>query len=142
MKADEREARRIVEVRAGGDPDIRFKGYCEAQAPGCYGRATEYQHRKAKAHCTPAERWDPRNGLMVCGFGNTDGCHGYIHQNPIVAGEKGWTVKSNKDPALIPVQYRDYPERMFLLADGGMTDASWEALMLAGYGYPAGGDAA
>jgi hypothetical protein len=78
---------------------------CEAQIPGAHiGGRTEYQHRKAKAHCSREELWAPRNGLRVCGMGNTSGCHGFIHQNPNIAVANGWTVKSGKnDPGLVPV---------------------------------------
>lgn len=135
MKADEKRARQVVRERSGG--------VCELQISGvCLGRATNFSHRKRRGQ---GGEWSATNGMDSCGSGTT-GCHGYVTDPPRgkgdEVGEKGWTVKSWNDPALIPVQYRDYPERMFLLADGGMTDASWEALMLAGYGYPVGGDAA
>lgn len=59
----------------------------------------DYQHRKNRCHCTADERWDVRNGLYVCGFGNLTGCHGIIHQNPRLAVVYGWTVPANMDPA-------------------------------------------
>lgn len=68
---------------------------------------TEYQHRKAKAHCPPAERWAVSNGLAVCGYGNYSGCHGErIHQQPAVAYPNGWSVRSGQDPMTVPVLRR------------------------------------
>jgi hypothetical protein len=80
----------------------RADGACEVRVPGwCQGRAREFQHR------LPTGRrglWVPSNGLAVCGHGNADGCHGYIHQHPTIAIEKGWTVETGVDPALKPVE--------------------------------------
>lgn len=85
-------ARRLVRLRSGG--------MCEVCG---VSRATNYQHRKGKAHCTPAELWAVSNGLDVCGHGNLSGCHGLIHQNPTGAIANGWTVPSWVDPHRVPV---------------------------------------
>lgn len=110
--AAERDARRLVWARASretGDP------LCEV----CGIRlAAEYQHRKAKAHCTRAERWAPANGLAVCGHGNLIGCHGRIHQNPTEAEAHGWTVLSCQDPVLESVVRRGV--RVLFDDQGGM----------------------
>jgi hypothetical protein len=42
--------------------------------------------------------------MAVCGHGNSFGCHGYIHQNPTIATEKGWSVETGVDPALKPAE--------------------------------------
>lgn len=92
----ETRARRIVSERSGG--------VCELKLPGiCQGRATNYQHRKRKSHCSRAERWSPANALHVCGSGTT-GCHGYIHANPAEAHYEGWEVKSWDTPETVPVR--------------------------------------
>lgn len=54
--------------------------------------------------------------LHVCGFGNLDGCHGDIHQEPIWAKTKGYTVESHEDPASARVLRRG--EWVRLLDDG------------------------
>ena len=85
--------REITFARADGACEVRIEGICQ-------GRAREFQHR------LPTGRgglWVPSNGLAVCGHGNTDGCHGYIHQNPTIAVDNGWTVETGVDPALKPV---------------------------------------
>lgn len=91
---NERECRDIVHQRSGGDCEIRIAGVC-------LGRATNFQHRLAKKH---GGRFLPSNGLDVCGHGNLSGCHGYIHQNPKLAVERGWTVPSWGDPATTPAE--------------------------------------
>jgi hypothetical protein len=80
-------------------------------------RATNYQHRKGKAHCSAYELWAPSNGLDVCGHGNASGCHGLIHTNPRAAKRNGWTVPSWGDPRTTPVFVRS--ERVLLDDEGG-----------------------
>lgn len=99
-------ARRLVRQRSGG--------ICEVCG---VSRATNYQHRKGKAHCTPEEMWAVSNGLDVCGQGNVSGCHGLIHQNPTGAKDNGWTVPFWGSPRLAPV-YR-LSELVLLDDDGG-----------------------
>lgn len=62
--------------------------------------ATNYQHRKGKAHCSKSELWAPSNGLAVCGHGNLPtGCHGLrIHLDPNEAKKNGWIVEPWRDP--------------------------------------------
>lgn len=104
------------ELDAREKVETRSRGKCEARIPGvCQGQAREFQHRLAKAHMGP---WTASNGLAVCGHGNLDGCHGYIHQHPTEAVANGWTVKSGGDPSLEPVLYRG---RRVLLDNNGDT---------------------
>lgn len=91
---NEQAARRIVRQRSGGDCEVRIVGVCQ-------GRATNFQHRKARIH---GGDWSPSNGIDVCGSGNASGCHGYIHQHPMASIEKGWTVPSWADPSKTPVE--------------------------------------
>jgi hypothetical protein len=88
--ASEKEARRLVRERSGGVCEI-----CGSQ------KATNYQHRKARGQGGP---WTASNGIDVCGMGNAFGCHGYLHQNPALACEAGWTVKSWGDEKAVPAQ--------------------------------------
>ena len=89
VTAEERRARKLVRARSGG--------LCELchRAP-----ASNFQHRKAQVH---GGEYSAVNGLDVCGMGNMSGCHGHIHQNPTVAYERGWSVRSGHDPASQPV---------------------------------------
>lgn len=104
--ASQARARRLVRDRSGG--------VCEVCG---VGRATNYQHRKARAHCTSEELWAVSNGLDVCGQGNATGCHGLIHQNPEGAKRNGWTVPFWADPRRAVVYRRS--ERVLLDDDGG-----------------------
>jgi hypothetical protein len=100
MRRAEESARLKVWARA-------CRPYGHALCEVCGERpATEYQHRKAKAHCAPTERWAVSNGLAVCGHGNYSGCHGEIHQHPTVAYLNGWSVRSGHDPKLVAVLRR------------------------------------
>lgn len=91
--AAEKRARDLVWARASLETGNPLCEVCGERPP------TEYQHRKAKAHCTPAERWAVANGLAVCGHGNYAGCHGErIHQQPTEAYANGWSVLSAHDP--------------------------------------------
>lgn len=87
---NEGRCRTTVKRRATEDEVI----LCEVRIDGvCQGLASEYQHRKNRSQCSKDEKWAPSNGIMVCGFGNTSGCHGFIHQNPTIAYEMGWSIK-------------------------------------------------
>jgi len=115
---------------------------CEAQIPGfCIGGQTEYQHRKARAHCIRAELWAPSNGLRVCGHGNANGgCHGYMHNEPLNAYANGWSVKSSNDPILMPVMAYLHSKQPVMLDNfGGWREATADELiragMLAPFGY-------
>jgi hypothetical protein len=90
----EEQCRTTVKERSDGACEVRIAGVCQ-------GRAREFQHR------FPSGRgglFVPSNGLAVCGHGNTDGCHGYIHRNPNAAVEKGWTIPTGLDPALVAAE--------------------------------------
>ena len=71
-------AKKVVRARSGGR--------CEARTPWCEGRATQVHHIHGRNDN------DPDMLLHVCGLGNASGCHGYIHQNPAIAYERGWLV--------------------------------------------------
>ena len=111
----ERHAREVVGARAGGVCEC-----CGAQP------AREYQHRKARVHCTAAELWDPANGLAVCGHGNLDGCHGRIHSgSPAEAYANGWSVRSCFAPVDIPCLRRG--QLVWLRSDGTYIPALGDA---------------
>lgn len=62
-------ARRTVQARSGGR--------CELAGPDCQGRAREVHHVFGRGGMDPH---DPAKLLHLCGHGNQDGCHGYVHQ--------------------------------------------------------------
>lgn len=112
VTAEERQARKLVRGRS--------EGTCEVcgRAP-----ATNFQHRQGKAH---QGAWSAENGLDVCGMGNVSGCHGAIHQNPAIAYERGWSVRSTSDPATTPVWLASGGWH-YLRADGSVTATEMEA---------------
>lgn len=96
-----------VKARAGDDL------LCEAQIPGvCFGRGGNYHHRLNRSQ---GGVYTPSAALWLCGSGTT-GCHGWITNNPEVARENGWSVKSTDNPVDVPVLYRG---RWVLLDDEG-----------------------
>lgn len=114
--AEERHARELVWARAAKPDGYPLCEVCGQRPP------TEYQHRKAKAHCAPAEKWAVSNGLAVCGHGNVSGCHGErIHQQPTEAYLNGWSVRSGHDPIRRWVLRRGV--RVWLDDQGGFTPA-------------------
>jgi hypothetical protein len=70
--------RDAVTRRSGGD--------CEARTPWCQGRATQVHHKHGRTDNDPAML------LHVCGMGNVNGCHGWIHQNATEARRLGLLV--------------------------------------------------
>lgn len=44
----------------------------------------------------------PANLLVLCGSG-TQGCHGWVTQNPDLARERGYVVRQHADPEQVPV---------------------------------------
>jgi hypothetical protein len=84
-------ARKAVAERSGGDCEVRIFGTC-------LGRATNWHHRQNRSQ---QGKWDPRNGLHVCGSG-TAGCHGALtntNGRRKEFEEYGWIVPSHQDPA-------------------------------------------
>lgn len=87
--------REIVRRRSGG--------MCEVQLAGlCLGQANNYQHRVNRSQ---GGGYAPSAALDACGSGTT-GCHGFITENPAVAYDNGWSVRSWDDPLTCPVLYR------------------------------------
>lgn len=125
---NEKTCRAIVYERSGW--------LCEVWIPGvCLGRASNYQHRKGKAHCRKDELWAPENGLHVCGSGTT-GCHGYIHQHPRESYSKGWSVRSFNNPEQCPAMVRGEP--LFLMDYGYRTPEPGELIDTMRLAYPGG----
>lgn len=62
-------AKKVVHARSGG--------VCELRAPGCQGKAHDVHHVFGRGGSDPH---NPSKLLHLCGFGNTSGCHGLVHQ--------------------------------------------------------------
>lgn len=106
---------KVVERRKVVD---RSGGACEIRTPWCQGAGREFSHRRAQGQ---GGQWRATNGLYSCGHGNLDGCHGYLHQHPDEAREKGWAVSAwGPDPAEIEVfmWHDDRLDWWLLLPDG------------------------
>lgn len=74
----------------------RSAGFCEI----CYfARATNWHHRKNRSQGGGNEL---SNAMHLCGSGTT-GCHGMVTENPALAYENGWSVRSGFDPKTVPV---------------------------------------
>lgn len=103
----ENKAKRLAKKRSGGD--------CEVRSPWCQGRGREFSHRLAEGQ---GGKWSVVNGMFSCGHGNLDGCHGYIHQHPKEAEDKGWIVSAWGDPAKKEVlMWHDERQDWVLLLD-------------------------
>lgn len=110
--AAEKIARKLVRARSGGVCEV-----CRRE------RATNFQHRLAEGH---GGQYTACNGLDVCGMGNASGCHGRIHQYPLIAYERGWSVRSGHDPAVQPVWLAGHGWSL-LRADGSISPYKREA---------------
>lgn len=80
-------------ARASGRarPGEPLAEWCELAIPGvCLGRATNRHHKLLRKHGGTDDR---SNTLDLCGFGNTTGCHGAVHQNPEESYRRGWLIR-------------------------------------------------
>ena len=74
----------------------RSCGACEI----CFWyNATNWHHRKNRSQGGDNSL---SNAMHLCGSGTT-GCHGMVTENPALAYENGWSVRSGHDPAAVPV---------------------------------------
>lgn len=105
MKANERLARRLVYARSSGICEL-----CSA------ARAGHWHHRLDRSL---GGLWLPSNGLHACPL-----CHLSVTDQ---SGERlalcrrnGWVLRTNEDPALVPVLLcHGYTFGWYLLDDGG-----------------------
>ena len=90
----------------------RAQSVCErCRKPG----RTELHHRQFRGR---GGAHTPSNLVAVCGFGNTDGCHGFAHTRETEARAAGWSISSGRrDTGAIP--FRDVAGFWWLLDDIG-----------------------
>lgn len=80
----------------------------------------EQHHRRSRSirdrhtHCTC-------NLITLCGRGNTDGCHGWVHSHPFEARRLGWIVSRHTDPTPVPVLTRQHGGWVLLGCRGDTT---------------------
>lgn len=98
-------------VFARAESDASYPA-CEAMIRGvCVLRASHWHHRRMRSQ---GGGHDVVNGLAVC-----EACHHFFHMNPAVAYGEGWLVRSNSDPARVPVNRRGQVVQLF--EDGTFT---------------------
>lgn len=81
------------ELKLMGAPSIeREDGLC----PFCLRRATERHHIVPRS-----QGGEDGPTVLVCGFGNADGCHGRLHGHTLHLDwdeRNGWTYKATRKP--------------------------------------------
>lgn len=114
----------VGKTAATRDMCKRSGGDCEVRSPWCQGKAREASHRLAEGQ---GGKWLVVNLMHSCGYGNLDGCHGYLHQHPEEAKAKGWIVPPWSDPATTEVlMWHNQRQDWFLLLDDGSVElAPW-----------------
>jgi hypothetical protein len=65
------------------------------------GLRLEVHHRLAKGR---GGTDSPENGVVLCGFGNTAGCHRWVDHNRSEAVRRGLVVRSGGNPADVPLE--------------------------------------
>jgi hypothetical protein len=66
------------------------------------GEPHNVHHRIRRSQLGPDS---PENLILLCGSGNTTGCHGWVHGHVKDAQEHGWLLESGSDPAAKGVAY-------------------------------------
>jgi hypothetical protein len=91
---------------------VRFRAFerCE----WCGAPAWDIHHRKYRSR---GGTDDCSNLVLLCGRGNTSGCHGRAHTDP-EAVRLGFSVESWAEPATISIPSRIFRVPVFLLPNG------------------------
>lgn len=76
----------------------RSDGWCEAELPGCLGRATDPCHRVGRAQGGADTLDNLWHGCRIC--------HEWCHARPAEAYDLGLMLKSWQIPELEPMAYR------------------------------------
>ena len=91
----------------------RAQGRCE----GCGNpQANNLHHRQFRSRGGPHT---VNNLVLLCGAGNTNGCHGKAHS---ADAPTGWAVSSWESPTLIPFQHHVFG--LVHLLEDGTTDGT------------------
>lgn len=85
----------------------------------CAGPGREIHHRRSRS-VKGAHQHCPCNLILLCGRGNVDGCHGYVHSHPEEARGTGLIVSRHViEPATIPI--RMWNGEIVVRCDGSMS---------------------
>lgn len=105
LKAKRSKARPVADQPVGVGEGVardrvkaRSGGWCEIQMPGCFGRATDWHHRKNRSQ---RGLWQASNGLHACRW-----CHEHVTDtrgHRALFEANGWIVPSHRTPAEVPV---------------------------------------
>lgn len=83
---------------------VRERDHGQCVRCGC--PAEDWHHRRSRrrkdehTHC-------PCNGILLCGKGNLDGCHGYVHARALVVRPEGLIIRAAVDfPSRVPFKMR------------------------------------
>lgn len=91
----------------------------------CGGRGRERHHRRRRRVNHDGLAHSAANGILLCGWGNHDGCHGRVHSQPTWAKQHGYLVLPELSPLDVPI--RHFSRGLILLDhDGGWREASLE----------------
>lgn len=103
----------------------RAKGHCEVCGCRLREKGWNLHHRRGQGMGGTKVPTTCADGLVVCGMGNVDGCHGYIEGHFTWALERGYKVRrnSNTRPVEEPVFVRG--EWVLFNADGSTCPAPW-----------------
>lgn len=85
----------------------------------CGNPAAQIHHRRPRGMGGTRRRNTdlPSNGIVLCGVGGTDGCHGWVESNRSDAYTQGYLVRQGEEPATVPVLY--WGQTYYLLDDNG-----------------------
>jgi len=67
--------------------------------------ATNLHHRRRRRVDWDGLAHSPANLVTLCGNGNVDGCHGWVHQNPEKARPLGFTLRPDESPVEVPIRH-------------------------------------
>lgn len=96
----------------------RAAGCCERCGRG--GTRFEFHHRQYRSRGGDGTA---ANCVMLCGFGNTGGCHGWVHGNATEAHAAGFALHAGDTPADVPVALKRWGG-MVLLDEAGVKAAT------------------
>lgn len=86
----------------------RAQGHCEVCGARLREKGWNLHHRRGRGMGGTRIPITCADGLVVCGMGNTEGCHGYIEAHFGWALERGYKVRRNGhlNPSEVPVFWR------------------------------------
>ncbi len=101
----------------------RSGGYCEVCGCRLREKGWNLHHRQGRGMGGTKRKVTCADGLVICGMGNTSGCHRLMDEQRMWALARGFVVHRNgrRAPAEVPVLIRG--DWTYLDADGGISPA-------------------